>query len=281
MADESLSACVAEIKSRSGKFYVYILSRPCGSPFYVGCSLARPGRAPRLLDHEKQAKTARKSLKCDIIRKIWREGGEVLRIVDSWHDGADGMFLREMELIKLIGRRDVGFGPLANGNDGGTGALNPSSATLATIRSKNKAAWTPEMRAAAAERAARVYAESPERRERFGAMAKKAWEDDKIRAAGTERGLKNIKKMHAANAVIASNPVLKKKHWDKIAAKMRTPEVRKALSDAQSQNWQDPAYRATQSARLANMSRTRSPEVELRRVAAIRAFHAAKRAAKE
>lgn len=281
MADESISACLAEIKANPDRFYVYILSRPCGTPFYVGCggSSARR-RSHRIFDHERQARTAKKSLKCDIIRKVWREGTEITRSIDSWHDDADAMFRREMELIRTIGRRDLGFGPLANGNDGGTGLLNPTKATVEKIRRKNKAAWTPEMRAAASERASRAYSSSKDRQKQFMAMLDKSRQDESLRAAASERGKRAIENTRAANARMIADPVAKKVRWDKIAERTRSPEVRKKHSVAQVRNWADPAYRAAQTVRLTELSRNRSPEIEAKRIAAIRAFHAAKRAAK-
>src|SRR5260221_10494808 len=52
------------------KYYVYTLSKPDGTIFYVG-----KGRGNRILQHENEARRGVKSTKCDIIREIWANGG--------------------------------------------------------------------------------------------------------------------------------------------------------------------------------------------------------------
>lgn len=138
---------LAAIKANPGLFYVYILCRPSGEPFYIGCGQASLGRdRPRILDHERAARQGEKSLKSCIIRKIWRDGSSVIRAIDSWHNNPQSMFSRERELIAQFGRRDLGTGVLSNGNDGGTGQMNPSAEIRLTMSDAIKAAWTPERR---------------------------------------------------------------------------------------------------------------------------------------
>jgi hypothetical protein len=65
-----------------GRFYVYVLRRPDGQPFYVG-----KGCGYRVGDHEAEARRKCQCHKCAVIRKIWRDGGEIQRdIVFSTED---------------------------------------------------------------------------------------------------------------------------------------------------------------------------------------------------
>lgn len=76
-----------------------------------------------------------KDFKSNKIRKIIREGLEVLTIRTSSLGTVDQAKELECKLISLIGRRDLGTGPLTNLTDGGDGATNPSLRTRA-LRSK-------------------------------------------------------------------------------------------------------------------------------------------------
>src|SRR3546814_18629440 len=65
------------LKSLAGRFYVYVLYRPDGRPFYVG-----KGQNRRALEHEAEARRAHpfgesNPFKCNVIRKIIRKGGGI------------------------------------------------------------------------------------------------------------------------------------------------------------------------------------------------------------
>jgi hypothetical protein len=92
-------------------FYVYLLCRPNGKPFYVG-----KGKSRRIYDHEKEARGSCKCHKCNVIRKIWRYGGEVQRYIVFTTNDEQAAFAYECELIALHGR-----GNLCNLTDGGEG----------------------------------------------------------------------------------------------------------------------------------------------------------------
>lgn len=121
----TLPDCLNEIKANCGLFYVYVLSRADGSPFYIGCGLARGNRHERIQDHAMYARSGQRSHKSNLIRKLWRGGDEIRYAVDSWHSTEASVFAREMELIELHGRAESG-GVLLNGNAGGTGQFRPS-----------------------------------------------------------------------------------------------------------------------------------------------------------
>jgi hypothetical protein len=98
------------------KYYVYMLKRPNGKPFYVG-----KGTRSRISFHVWAAKNGRIGHLYNVIRKIVASGQNVIQ-----HKVQDGMtndeavFL-ERRLIAEIGRKKDG-GPLVNITDGGDGA---------------------------------------------------------------------------------------------------------------------------------------------------------------
>ena len=105
-----------------GPFYVYVLHRPDGQPFYVG-----KGIGDRCLHHEAEARTTRRlTHKLNVIRAIHRRGFAVGYLLESFHDTEADAHARERELIGLIGRHDLKRGPLTNQTDGGEGTSNPS-----------------------------------------------------------------------------------------------------------------------------------------------------------
>jgi hypothetical protein len=118
------------------RFYVYVLARPNGKPFYVG-----KGQGRRVYDHEREARNGHQCHKCNVIRKIWRKGGEVQRYTVFTTDDERAALDYEVSMIALYGRRT-----LCNLTDGGDGVSNPSEETRARMR----AAYTrksPEERA--------------------------------------------------------------------------------------------------------------------------------------
>ncbi len=132
MADRTLSACLAEIKANHLKFYVYVLARPCGEPFYVGIGASRSSGAQRIETHEREAarpETRRTNKhKRNTIRKILATGNHILYSIDSWHYWIFEATEREVALIRKIGRSDLGLGPLTNLTNGGEGANLPTTA---------------------------------------------------------------------------------------------------------------------------------------------------------
>lgn len=92
-------------------FYVYILYRPDGRPFYVG-----KGQGKRIHSHEQFARMGYKARRYGIIRKIWREGGQVIKqkVFETYDENK--AFAMERYLIASIGREN-----LTNETDGGDG----------------------------------------------------------------------------------------------------------------------------------------------------------------
>jgi hypothetical protein len=96
------------VNAISEKYYVYVLMRPDGTVFYVG-----KGQGNRINDHERDAKKGAESLKCDIIRKIWSEGGSVLKQKVAFFDLKNDAYALESLLIDFFGIEN-----LANYADG-------------------------------------------------------------------------------------------------------------------------------------------------------------------
>lgn len=94
----------------SGHYYVYMLCRPDGRPFYVGKGLNR-----RALEHESEARRAHpvgeaNPFKCNVIRKIIRDGGSVIYRIDSVFAPDDQLscLKQEADLITQHGRLHEG-----------------------------------------------------------------------------------------------------------------------------------------------------------------------------
>lgn len=91
--------------------YVYTLAYPDGTVFYVG-----KGTGNRINDHEREAKQGKKSYKCNVIRGIWKDGGQIIKtkVQDGMTDEA--AYKLEIDLIRMYGREH-----LTNLTDGGEG----------------------------------------------------------------------------------------------------------------------------------------------------------------
>lgn len=92
-------------------YYVYVLARPNGKPFYIG-----KGKGARVFAHDIEAKSGHKCHKCNVIRKIWRSGSEYQRYIVFTTDVEQDAHGYERELIALHGREN-----LCNLTDGGEG----------------------------------------------------------------------------------------------------------------------------------------------------------------
>ena len=84
-------------------------------PFYIG-----KGISDRIIT----SKCDKKTFKSQKIKSIKNKGGEVISYKIYENLSLEDSNLKEKELIKMIGRRDLGLGPLTNLTDGGDGRLN-------------------------------------------------------------------------------------------------------------------------------------------------------------
>jgi hypothetical protein len=129
----------AFLGSIAGRFYVYVLARPDGTPFYVGKGLNR-----RVLEHEAEARRNHpvgesNPFKCNVIRKIIREGGNVVYRVDSVFEQTDQLRCLEREALLIAQHRRLHEGGSLTNLAGGLGnfsgaapfSIEKHSATLA------------------------------------------------------------------------------------------------------------------------------------------------------
>ncbi|WP_170794286.1 GIY-YIG nuclease family protein [Ruegeria sp. HKCCD7221] len=112
----SKEECKAFLSEYSG-YYVYILRRPDGRPFYVG-----KGIGDRVFNHEVEARhpNDRKSnsYKLNVIRSLWRQGSSVVYEIAYQGDDEQDAYDEEARLISQIRRLHEG-GPLTNLAPGG------------------------------------------------------------------------------------------------------------------------------------------------------------------
>ncbi len=159
-------------------FYVYILARPNGKPFYVG-----KGCRNRILRHESDARKGCDCHKCRVIRKIWHDGGEVQRYTVFTTSSEEEAHAYEREMIALHGREN-----LCNQTDGGEGGSNPSPEIRQRQSETRKAIWakSPDRKARQVDRMRRHY-EDPKNRDRTSEHSKRYYESPENRKKSSDR----------------------------------------------------------------------------------------------
>lgn len=121
----SREAVSRQIRNEARPFYVYVLRRPDGEPFYVG-----KGQLDRVFCHERDALyTTVRTHKLNVIRVLHGAGGAVGYGIDSFFDREADALARERALIQSLGRHNLRTGPLTNLTDGGEGLANFSEET--------------------------------------------------------------------------------------------------------------------------------------------------------
>lgn len=245
-------------------FYVYVLKRPNpaaasaspeSTPFYVG-----KGKGQRMFAHVREALTPCRCHRCNVVRKIWREGGQVeYDIVYATDDEAEA-FAVEQATIATFGREN-----LTNATDGGEGA----SGRVLPEASRARIAQTLQQ-----------YADDPAVRAKLSDQAKQMWQNDPTLAVRMREARQPIfasaewrARMVEQTRASWEDPEIRKRRVQGIKGYWEGNEDRKAQVGATMQaRWQDPAWRE----KMAQVSKTRvrSEEEKARRSASAKAAYA-------
>lgn len=142
--NEDSETMIRFLKTYNG-FYNYILYDDTSGmeiPFYVG-----KGKGMRCLQHVRNHPGTNKNVK-DLIQSIHTKNHKVIyELCNLTYDENDS-FQHEIILIKDIGRKDLGLGPLLNRNDGGRGGGNISKQSVQKMidTQKSKYVNNPQLR---------------------------------------------------------------------------------------------------------------------------------------
>jgi hypothetical protein len=200
---------MAAIKASDKPLYVYILSRPDGTPFYVGF-----GSGKRVISHLWPRPLRARSFKNSIIKKTLTArqsiGFEIVGFFATRPEAAAA----ECATISKIGRRDQGNGPLANLTSGGDGVRDLNIEALASMSAKLKR-----------------HLGEPGVREALAAKSNINWADPEYR-----------ERHQRAMAEWASTDGIREKISVGAKAAM-TPERRARLAAIKRRQWNDPTYR--------------------------------------
>jgi hypothetical protein len=192
--------------------YVYRDPRPRknNAPVYVG-----KGSKERAFEHWRQPYRCKNKQLSNLLNLL-RRGGLEPSIEIVWECETEREALnKEIELIGLYGRSDLGKGPLFNCTDGGEGIINIGPEALCRRSKSIKAKYnTLDMKE---KQSIRIY---------------EAWKDPKVRMAIMD-------KLHKRIGDPAYRALLSKT----ITESHANPEVRAKIGKTSREHWEDPVYR--------------------------------------
>lgn len=128
--DDDIAWSLPKDRAVGGIFYVYVyldIRKPGYfqygdrvfdfEPFYVG-----KGKGCRYRMHMGKTPSDHRNHRVHLVKKIYQVTGQIPKVVRISNLQESEAFDLEKKLIKVIGRRDLGLGPLVNFTDGGEGA---------------------------------------------------------------------------------------------------------------------------------------------------------------
>jgi hypothetical protein len=263
----ALRSEIALANATRADFYVSVLFRETGEPFYVG-----KGANGRWLKHEFDARNGAAGHRFSIIRKIQARGLEVLKV--KLHEGLTEAVAHEYEiaLIAAIGRRHEG-GPLANETAGGEGASDPSPEAREKIGARTRGKkHSPEHATKLAASLAKLNA-SPGHIAKVAAAnrGKKHSPATRAKLSASNRGKKLSTETRAKMSAASRGKEKSPEHRAKIAAANRARNLKLAEANRGRKNSPETIARMREAAR----GRKPSPQT----IAAVVATNAKRRSA--
>jgi hypothetical protein len=237
------------------RFYVYILSRPNGKPFYVG-----KGKGRRLFKHEGEARNGCTCRKCKVIQGIWKNGGEVQRTIVLTTDDEQTALDHERELIALFGKHT-----LTNITDGGKGV--PGYVFTPEVRAKISAAGKGRIVSEQARKnlsnalKGHVHSDDTKAKLRTAAKARAQTEEGRLHLAAAGKKANNAdarKRQSETMKALMADPERIAAHSARIKAYFQTDEAKQRQSAAQRRRYADPEQR--EKARLIAQERVRKQQ---------------------
>lgn len=217
-------------------FYVYVLFRPDGAPCYIG-----KGSGNRLHHHDKMPNCHPNA---HLARIIKRAGGKLPKaIIRDGMTEAEALAL-ESSIIRSIGRRDLGHGPLVNYTDGGDGMSGwvPSQETREKIRRANTGHKPTAEQLVKMSKASKGRKKSPAHAQNIAAGLKGRPKSEEHRAnlriASALRWARSEEHAKIANWHATMSPAAKRARAEKISITTRaamTEEARAKISAARRQ----------------------------------------------
>lgn len=230
----TLDDALADTRANRGMFYVYVMRRPNGEPFYVGKGCRR-----RIASHERDALNGVDGLRHRYIKKIWRSGSLVDYDIIGYYATEMEAFAEETALIARLGRRKLGSGPLINLTDGGEGPTGAkhSAATRKKLSDRNfDGEWKAKAIAALL---------APETK----ALQREAEPRRLIAVAAAQRKPEARAKRSLQMATfLAEHPQEAERRRQQLKAFHNDPEMLARFAEGTKRTWEDPDVRARRSA---------------------------------
>ena len=177
------------MRTAAASYYIYVLFRENGTPFYVG-----KGKSSRWMDHEYLARTGHRGYRYNLIRDMLSRGVEIPKIKLHEELTEEIAFTYEQALIAAMGRYPVG--PLLNFTNGGEGpsGRTPSPKMLAIFRASPSPETRIKLSEAARNRRRKIpkikpsWKKSPETRAKMSVAALRRLPEHNAKIAAALRG---------------------------------------------------------------------------------------------